>query len=135
MELCGICGVHLESMGECKVHGIVPTKSKLEPPNPLHPTNIKEIHKIQVKYQNHSILKKKKKKQFATKHQRVRLTLTQPYWPGQAYPGPGPGPARPLDSVESNPIILAGISAEDFSNFIQWVYHVYHPFSFLYISF
>ena len=61
MELCGICGVHLESMGECKVHGIVPTKSKLEPPNPLHPTNIKEIHKIQVKYQNHSILKKKKK--------------------------------------------------------------------------
>ena len=20
MELCGICGVHLESMGECKVH-------------------------------------------------------------------------------------------------------------------
>ena len=23
MELCGICGVHLESMGECKVHVLV----------------------------------------------------------------------------------------------------------------
>ena len=25
MELCGICGVHLESMGECKVHCLSPT--------------------------------------------------------------------------------------------------------------
>ena len=30
MELCGICGVHLESMGECKVHHV----SMLEPATP-----------------------------------------------------------------------------------------------------
>ena len=29
MELCGICGVHLESMGECKVHPVSTTLSEL----------------------------------------------------------------------------------------------------------
>jgi hypothetical protein len=29
------------------------------------------------------------------------------------------------EGTESNPIILEDISAEDFSNFIRWVYHVY----------
>ncbi|KIM34973.1 hypothetical protein M413DRAFT_49537, partial [Hebeloma cylindrosporum] len=28
------------------------------------------------------------------------------------------------EGTESNPIVLEGISAEDFSNFIRWVYHI-----------
>ena len=39
------------------------------------------------------------------------------------------------EGTESNPIILEGISAEDFSNFIRWVYHVYDTFFIFLISF
>ena len=39
------------------------------------------------------------------------------------------------EGTELNPIILAGISAEDFSNFIRWVYHVYDTFFIFFYQF